>query len=197
MSGLDKMKARILEEAKSQAQEITNEAKAEAEAMLCQAKENAEAEAAGIRERAKRDAKEYQIRVDSSADMHRKQAVLATKQEIIGSVIEAAYEAVLNLDDEKYFGMLEKMLGRYALPENGVICFSAKDLERMPAGFSEKIKQIASQKGGALELSGKPENIDGGFLLVYGGIEENCTIRAVFASKRDELSDQVNRLLFG
>ena len=39
--------------------------------------------------------------------------------------------------------------------------------------------------------------MDGGFLLVYGGIEENCTISAVFASKREELSDQVNRLLFG
>ena len=39
--------------------------------------------------------------------------------------------------------------------------------------------------------------MDGGFLLVYGGIEENCTIRAVFDSKREELSDHVNRLLFG
>ena len=67
----------------------------------------------------------------------------------------------------------------------------------MPAGFAEKIKSIAASKGGNLKVSEKPEKMDGGFLLVYGGIEENCTIRAVFDSKREELSDQVNRLLFG
>ena len=130
-------------------------------------------------------------------DMRRKQAVLAAKQEVIGGVLEKAYDAVMNLDDEKYFEMLEKLLEKHALAEEGVICFSEQDLERMPQGFPEKIRNIAASKGGSLTLSEKPEKMDGGFLLVYGGIEENCTIRAVFDSKREELSDQVNRLLFG
>ena len=103
----------------------------------------------------------------------------------------------MDLDDEKYFEMLEKLLEKHALAEDGTICFSEKDLERMPEGFPEKIKSIAASQGGSLTLSEKPEKVDGGFLLVYGGIEENCTIRAVFDSKREELSDQVNRLLFG
>ncbi len=38
------------------------------------------------------------------------------------------------------------------------------------------------------------DNIDNGFILAYGGIEENCTIRAMFDAKRDELSDIVHRL---
>ena len=197
MSGLDKMKARILEEAQNTAQEITGKAKADAEAAVQAAKESAEAEAAKILERAKRDAADYGVRVDSSMDMRRKQAVLAAKQEVIGGVLEKAYDAVMNLDDEKYFEMLEKLLEKHALAEEGVICFSEQDLERMPQGFPEKIRNIAASKGGSLTLSEKPEKMDGGFLLVYGGIEENCTIRAVFDSKREELSDQVNRLLFG
>ena len=197
MSGLDKMKARILEEAQNTAQEITGKAKADAEAAVQAAKKSAEAEAAKILERAKRDAADYGVRVDSSMDMRRKQAVLAAKQEVIGGVLEKAYDAVMNLDDEKYFEMLEKLLEKHALAEEGVICFSEQDLERMPQGFPEKIRNIAASKGGSLTLSEKPEKMDGGFLLVYGGIEENCTIRAVFDSKREELSDQVNRLLFG
>ena len=197
MSGLDKMKARILEEAQNTAQEITGKAKADAEAAVQAAKESAEAEAAKILERAKRDAADYGVRVDSSMDMQRKQAVLAAKQEVIGGVLEKAYDAVMNLDDEKYFEMLEKLLEKHALAEEGVIRFSEQDLERMPQGFPEKIRNIAASKGGSLTLSEKPEKVDGGFLLVYGGIEENCTIRAVFDSKREELSDQVNRLLFG
>ena len=197
MSGLDKMKARILEEAQSTAREITGKAEADAEAAVQAAKKSAEAEAAKILERAKRDAADYGVRVDSSMDMRRKQAVLAAKQEVIGGVLEKAYDAVMNLDDEKYFEMLEKLLEKHALAEEGVICFSEQDLERMPQGFPEKIRNIAASKGGSLTLSEKPEKMDGGFLLVYGGIEENCTIRAVFDSKREELSDQVNRLLFG
>ena len=71
-----------------------------------------------------------------------------------------------------------------------------KDLERMPAGFREEIKSLAQQKGGVLEISGETRNIDGGFILIYGGIEENCSIDAMFAEKRDELLDQVRKILF-
>lgn len=197
MSGLDKMKARILEEAHNSAQEIADGAKADAEAVISAERESAKEEAAKILERAARDAADYALRVESSLDMRRKQALLAAKQEVISGVLDAAYNAVVNLDDEKYFEMLEKLLERHALSGDGVICFSAKDMGRMPDGFAEKINSIAAAKGGSLKVSEKPENMDGGFLLVYGGIEENCTIRAVFDSKREELSDQVNRLLFG
>ena len=71
-----------------------------------------------------------------------------------------------------------------------------KDLERMPAGFREEIKSLAQKKGGVLEISGETRNIDGGFILIYGGIEENCSIDAMFAEKRDELLDQVRKILF-
>ena len=45
-------------------------------------------------------------------------------------------------------------------------------------------------------LSDQTKEMDGGFVLTYGGIEENCTIRAVFAAKKDELSDKVHEMLF-
>ena len=55
---------------------------------------------------------------------------------------------------------------------------------------------MAQKKGGVLEISGETRNIDGGFILIYGGIEENCSIDAMFAEKRDELLDQVRKILF-
>lgn len=197
MGGLDKMKSRILEEANHSAQEIIAKAEAEAEIIVKAAKAEAEAGAAKISEKAERDAADYAKRVESSLDMRRKQAYLAAKREVISTVLDKAYDTVMNLDVNEYFDMLEKMLESYVLPEEGVICFSKRDLERMPEGFSGKIRTIAAAKGGSLTLADKAWDIDGGFLLVYGGIEENCTIKAVFDSKREELSDQVNRLLFG
>ena len=116
---------------------------------------------------------------------------------MIGEVLDEAYRAVMDLDDGSYFKLLEKLLEKHVLPGDGEICFSAEDLRRMPEGFEEKISCIAAAKGGSLKVSDRPAQMDGGFLLVYGGIEENCTIRAVFEAGREEMSDRVNRMLFG
>lgn len=197
MSGLDKMKARILEEARQSAAEILEKAENDAEAVRESAREAAEREAAESRKRAEREAAEYEKRMQASMDMRRKQAYLEAKQAAIHEVIQTAYEKVLNLDSEAYFSLLEKMLNKHVLPREGVICFSKRDLERMPEGFSGKVRTAAAEKGGTLVLSPEPAEIDGGFLLIYGGIEENCGIKAIFDSEKDELSDQVNRMLFG
>ncbi len=197
MSGLDKMKARILEEAESSARDILDRAGEEADRILREAGTAADAAAAEIAAGAVRDSLERKRRAGAAADMQRKQAVLAAKQEMIREVLREAYEEILGLEAERYFGLMEKLLREYVLPEEGEICFNSRDLERMPEGFSGRIRTIAAAAGGGLTLSETPLDTDGGFLLVYGGIEENCTLKAVFSSRREELSDQVNRMLFG
>ena len=188
------MKVRILEDAKSTAAEITGKAREEAEAAVQAAKEAAEAEGAQITERAERSASDHIRKAGSSMDMQRRQALLGA---VIGEVLDEAYRAVMDLDDGSYFKLLEKLLEKHVLPGDGEICFSAEDLRRMPEGFEEKISRIAAAKGGSLKVSDRPAQMDGGFLLVYGGIEENCTIRAVFEAGKEEMSDRVNRMLFG
>ena len=90
-----------------------------------------------------------------------------------------------------------RLLEAYVLPQEGEIYFSVKDLENMPVGFGKEIEEIALAKGGKLTVAGAGrDNIDNGFILAYGGIEENCTIRAMFDAKRDELADIVHRMLF-
>ncbi len=197
MSGLDKMKARILEEARQSAAGIVSDAREKAEAQIEAARAEALKEAERIEAKASSDARDYAGRTASSLDMRRKQAILGAKQEVIGEVLDRAYRAVLDQEDKTYFEMLEKMLGKYVLPADGKICFSQRDLDRMPEGFTGRLKTIAAAKGGTLTVSDQAGEMDGGFILTYGGIEENCTIKAVFDSGREELSDQVNRLLFG
>ena len=197
VSGRDKMKARSLEEAESSARDILDRAGEEADRILREAGTAADAAAAEIAAGAVRDSLERKRRAGAAADMQRKQAVLAAKQEMIREVLREAYEEILGLEAERYFGLMEKLLKEYVLPEEGEICFNSRDLERMPEGFSGRIRTIAAEAGGSLTLSETPLDTDGGFLLVYGGIEENCTLKAVFSSRREELSDQVNRMLFG
>lgn len=196
MSGLDKMTARIIEEAETSAAEVISEAGRAAEELLARARKEAEANAEAIVDRARREGAGQEKRKEAALDMQRKQAILRAKQEMIGEVLENAYRQVLQMDEAQYFGLMEKLLIKYVLPEEGEISFSEKDLKRMPADFPAVIERTAKAAGGALTLKKEAASIEGGFILAYGGVEENCTLRAVFDSKKEELSDMVNRTLF-
>nr|WP_330405914.1 V-type ATP synthase subunit E family protein [Faecalicatena contorta] len=190
------MKSQILDEANHSADKKIAEAKAKAEKILKEAEAEAAAQAEIISNKAQADAENYKQRIESSCEMQRKQAILRAKQDVIAAVLDKAYNKILNLETGEYFDMIRRMLDKYVLPEEGMICFSAEDLKRMPAGFEAEIQKTAVSKGGALELSREAKEMEGGFVLVYGGIEENCTVKALFDAKRDELSDKVQGLLF-
>lgn len=196
MSGLDKMKSQILDEANHSADKKIAEAKAKAEKILEEAEAEAAAQAEVISNKAQADAESYKQRIESSCEMQCKQAILRAKQDVIAAVLDKAYNKVLSLETGEYFDMIRRMLDKYVLPEEGIICFSAEDLKRMPTGFEAEIQKAAVSKGGALKLSREAKEMEGGFVLIYGGIEENCTVKALFDAKRDELSDKVQGLLF-
>lgn len=196
MTGLEKMKSQILEEAEGSAKEILDNAKKEAEKIKAEAKERAQAECGHISEKLETELKILEERTVSSCDLQRRKAFLKAKQEVISEVIDKAYDTLLHAGDVEYFDMIRKMLHKFVLPQEGEICFSEEDLKRMPQGFEEEIKAIANEKGGTLVLSKATRNVCGGFVLVYGGIEENCTFKAMFNSQRDALSDKVHALLF-
>ena len=174
MTGLEKMKSQILEEAKAE--------------MLKSVE--------SISQKSKIDVANYQDRVKSSLDLQKRNKILQAKQDLIHEILDKAYEKLEHMETGEYFEIILKLVEKYALAQDGMICFGKADLERMPEGFREKVKQAAAAKGGALSLSEEGRNIKNGFVLVYGGIEENCTLRAIFDAKKDEMADQIHRLLF-
>ena len=196
MTGLEKIINQIQEEAKASAESRVNAAQAKADKIL------AEAKAACVvieREAAEKRASQKAIqegRVKSSAEQQRRTALLGAKQEIIAGLVQEAYETLKKEDAANYFLTMEKILKTYVLAEAGEIYFSAADLARMPADFEKKIEAAAAAKGGSLVLKKEPKEIADGFVLVYGGVEENCTLKALFDAKKDELQDKVNAILF-
>ncbi len=196
MSGLDKMKSQILEDANAQAEERIAQANAQAEEIQARVKAEVEEAQQRMDQKTKTAVKNYHERIASSCDMKRKTAVLKAKQEMISEVLQKAYEKVMNLSDTEYFELLTNLLKTYVQSDDGEIYFSEKDKQRIPASFVEETEKIAASKGGKLTFASETKQIDGGFILVYGGIEENCTIRAIFESKRDEWSDLVQKVMF-
>lgn len=196
MTGLDKMKSQILDEAKAAADEKIQAAKAEAEAILEAAKAEAAKKELSISQKSETEVKNYKERIASSIDLQRRTKILEAKQEIIADVLDKAYASLTGMEQKEYFDMLLKLVDKYALPQEGELYFSSEDLKNMPAGYEAEVKKRAAAKGGSLEISKEGRNIENGFVLAYGGIEENCTLKAMFDAKRDELSDKVHHLLF-
>lgn len=190
----------IIKEIIAQAEETASANIAEAKSEAAQIKEAAEAECKKLNEElaAKTEVskKASADRAKSSAQQQKRQAILKAKQEIISSLLDKAHDEILAMDDTSYFTLIEKLIKKYSLPKDGEIFFSQKDLKRLPSGFDKKAADIAKENGGSLKVSSEAKNIDGGFVLSYGGIEENCSVTALFHSNKEILADKVHELLF-
>ena len=196
MTGLEKILYQIEEEAKSSAEKIIEEANKEAQAILTKAHATCQEMKAAAEHKAAAVTEDILAKGRSAAAMQRKKDLLAAKQQVIGEVIDQAQKSLYKLEDAAYFALIEKMLEKYVLAETGEIRFNAVDQKRLPAGFDKKLAAIAQKKGGALAVSKETCDIDGGFLLVYGGIEENCSFAAMFAAEKESLQDKVHTLMF-
>ncbi len=196
MTGLEKILYQIEEEAKSSADEIIVNANKEAEAIAAKADATCQEMQAAAEAKAAAATEDILKKSRSAAAMQRKKDLLTAKQQVIGEVIDKAQKSLYDMDDTAYFALIEKMLQKFVLAESGEICFNAKDQKRLPAGFDKTLAAIAQKKGGALTVSKETCDIDGGFLLVYGGIEENCSFAAMFAAERENLQDKVHTLMF-
>ena len=196
MSGLDKIINHIEASATESANKMIEEANAEAESIVAVGKKEAEGRAAAIRKQSESDVQAAAQRNISAAEMTEKRLVLQAKQDTIDSVLVEAKESLRALSDEEYFNIILKMVKKYAQNKEGVIRFSAKDLGRLPGGFADAING-ALDGDASLTIGDGAAKIDGGFILEYGEIEENCSFDALVDASREDLQDKIGAILFG
>ena len=196
MSGLEKIRDRILKDAEDTASKRMEAAESEARVIKSEAVREADDIANDVRTRAEIDVKAYSERVDSSLDLEHRTRILAAKQEIIGDVISEAKKRITGLPARDYFGLMLKLIEKHVQPGEGIVYFPAEDLARIPDGFENDVKAAAHKAGGRLSISRESRKIGPGFILSYGGIEENCTLDALFEEKKDGLTDTVREILF-
>lgn len=198
MTGLEKIIKAIEAEAKSNADRILDEAKKEADEILAAAKKDAEIKCAEIAEKPAYEIKAILDRAHSGAALIRRQMILNAKQQVIKDIIEKAKLKLTGLPDADYFDIIIKIAKKHVHKQEGTIVFSRADLDRMPKDFEKTLnKAIKDIENASLSVSRESAPIDGGFILVYGDIEENCSFEALFSNSKEELQDKVNKFLFG
>ncbi len=193
MSGLEKIADSIKSEAKAKADEIIAEAKAKVK--------HIEDTAAAVMEKQKRaDAEVAEREADkvfeifaSENRQNRKQALLKARSDVIDSAVSEAKSRIENLPPDQYFDLMYKICVKNAQRGEGRLYFARKDYDRLPDGFVERCNKDI--KDGSVVLEGATDQIDGGFMIVYGKIEQNCSVDSLFETNKNQIWDAVNKSL--
>ncbi len=197
MTGLEKILNAIEADAKQAADIVLKQAEQEAEQIMADAKALADEKCAEIAGKSDMDVKAAISRGESAASLQEKKALLDAKQLLISEIISKARKSLDSLPEQEYTDLILKLVSKYAHQRQGKILFSAADKKRLPADMELRIKEaLAGKNMAALTVSEEDAGISGGFLLIYGDIEENCTFDALFAAAREDLQDKVNAFLF-
>ncbi|MCR5293924.1 MAG: V-type ATP synthase subunit E [Lachnospiraceae bacterium] len=196
MAGIDNITGRILEEAKAESDAIIARANGKALDIGVAAADEIKKAKKASDERIARDTKTYEARTLSSCDILKKKAILSAKQEIIEDVVKKAFDRLLSQDTDAYFDMILGVVRKALRPEAGTAFLAAGDLERLPKDFAAKLAAAAKEAGGTLSLSSRPAPIEHGCILSYGGIEENCSLAAIFEANKDRIQDAAAKVLF-
>ena len=194
MAGLDKIIGEISLSSDALVKELLDKARDEAREITTKAEEEAEASVARIRRESETRLSDSRARAQSAAQLARRQLLLQEKQNLIGTVIDKAKQKFLEMPDAQYFDAVLKLAKKHALKQDGEIIFNERDKKRLPANFVQSL--TGQLEGGALKVSEKTAPIDGGFILSYGGVEQNCSVNALFEEGAETLQDKIQALLF-
>lgn len=197
MTGLDKIIKVIEADAKASVERILNEAKEEEDKIISLAKEEASKEISEINQKSASEVKAILSRAQSSAKLIRRQMLLDAKLTMINEIILKAKHKLTSLPDTEYFEIILQLVKKHAHTQQGIIKFSKADLDRMPKKFEKSLDSAIKEiPNASLTISKECAMINGGFILVYGDIEENCSFDALFNEAKEELQDKVNAFLF-
>ena len=192
MTGLDKIINEIKEESDQTTAEIIKGGREKAEEIAAAAEKETAAAEKEISSKAETTVKQ---RAADGADLIKRRAVLAAKQEIIQETLDEAKNKLYSMSDNDYADFLEKLILKNADQGEGSVSIGKEDEKRLPADF---ISQVSGKlpSGKTLVKASDPADIDHGVVLRYEGSAENLSIDELFASKSDELTDIVKDILF-
>lgn len=191
MSSGDKILNRISLDCDERISQIGAETDEKCAQIMAQAKLDANKISAEIADRAQSKVKQMQAASKSRCDLETRNAFLKRRREEIDKTYSEILNKMKNLPDEDYFELIytfaKKLSGM-----SGVVLLNKKDMNRLPKNFLARLEEC----GVKAELSKMPCDIESGFILKCGDIEENMDFSAILSEKRDAIEDFINQELF-
>lgn len=198
MNGAEKIKERILTDARSVHDKILEEANAQAKSIIAEAEKEAFQKTTLITEKAKEEAALIKQRYQAAESMEDRKNILKVRQECINEAFDLALKNLSDMPEDKYKLFIEGIILNTVKNEDGIIVFNERDKKRLGEGFISEINRKLKSKGlsAALSLAKDSLNTSGGFILRYGDLEINCTLEIILNMQRPNLESEVAKILF-
>lgn len=223
MTGLERITAKIIAEAESDAAKILEAADDRCAVISKEADEKATAAEKKIAEQTEKKCEDIISRAKSSANMTKRNILLEAESEMIDRAFETARLEILNFSKEKYCEILVTFISgsltglietervnrevygdTEELPEEEQpyeILLNVDDkaaygniiLEELRRKVVGKIDSSVLKK---VKISDETANIDGGIILRYGNIELNCSISKMINGLRATLEGEIAKVIF-
>ncbi len=195
---LEKILARIADDAQKEADRITERAAFNAGEIIQKAEEETEILKAESLQRAKEEATQRKERMIAMARLDFRKRILDEKQRAIDVVFRGAIEKLCNLKDDEYRALMKRMLLSGVQTGEEEVIFAQRDKTRLTPSFIGELNEELrnNEKKGNLTISEETREISGGFILRRGDVELNSTFESLLEFSRDELESEVGLLLF-
>ncbi len=226
MEGIEKITAKIAQDAQAEIEKLTAETDEKVKSILDSAQAQAREEAGDIVEKGRAAAGERLERLSSAAQMERRKLELAAKQEVLGEAFDLALEKLCTLPEKEYIDLLTKLALEASASGKEQLIFSQKDRARVgkqvvmaandalikdrAPGLPEEVTKskmgslmdklihntTAIVTGAGLTLSEQTRDIKGGFIMVDGDVEINCAFETLVRLQRERMEKKVAEALF-
>ena len=131
MEGIEKIAAKIAQDAQAEIQKLMAETDEKVKAIQEDAQAQAQQEANEIVERGRSAAGERLQRLSSAAQMERRKLELAAKQEVLGEAFALALERLCSLPEKEHIALLTKLALEAASSGKEQLIFSQKDRNKV------------------------------------------------------------------
>lgn len=194
MNGLEKITARIEQDARAEIAAQMNLANAEAEKLRLAAEEKAAERLRLGRAEIRAAAESHGARMLAAFDMETRRETLALKQEYIDKVFAAAEDTLVHADEETLLARLTDFIASVSETGREELLLSKENRAR----FGEKLVQRANERkpGARFVLAEETRETDG-VVLRSGRIEYNGSLHTHLQELRQKLAYEVAETLFG
>ncbi|MBR6259089.1 MAG: V-type ATP synthase subunit E [Oscillospiraceae bacterium] len=198
MTGIDKIKERILSDAKTEVTKVAEEAAARVSEIKTAGEAAAQEEYGKLFKKGTDDAEKRKERLASVAQLEARKQMLSTKQTLINEAFELAVSKMLGMSDGEKKDFLAKLAARAAGTGKEEVIFPAGTDSAFGQEVVDKANAAlaAAGKTGNLKLSGESRDMRGGLILREGNIEVNCSLDALVDDVRNDVTGEVAAILF-
>ena len=193
MNGMEKITARMKEDAARSLSELNAQTEQELRRIREESAARAEKERETAGGHAHLAAQERYERLCSAAEMETRKLTLSAKQEVLAETYDRALEILCSMPREEYLSLLVHLLKAAGGKGDEKIALSAKDRDEMGETLVERANKELSAH---YTLAGEAADIRAGLVLISEECDVNCSFETLLALSREKTERGAAKLLF-